>query len=180
MRTFYIRSAFISIFAVTFYWMSAQTKTASQNISHSTVRVPADSTMRGGGLKKMLTGKNYRKEWTEPVTMPVFDFNANGGMRIDKPGGGKETKSLHLESADGKKWSLRSVEKFPENAIPVELRKTEAEKLFKDGVSASYPYGALSMEILSNAAHVPYLRQKVVYLVSDNDSLAKYKLGKNL
>ena len=143
------------------------------------VDVAADSTMRGKGIKKMLTGKNYRKEWTEPVTMPVFDFNANGGMRIEKPGGGKETKSLHLQSTDGKKWSLRSVEKFPENAIPVQLRKTYAEKLFKDGVSASYPYGALSMEVFSNAAHVPYMKQRLVYLVN-NDSLGKYKLGKDL
>ena len=144
------------------------------------VDVAADSTMRGKGLKKMLTGKNYRKEWTEPVRMPVFDFNSNGGMRIDKPGGGKETKSLHLESADGKKWSLRSVEKFPENAIPVQLRKTEAEKLLKSGVSASYPYGALSMEVFSNAAHVPYMKQKLVYLHNSDDSLGKYKPGKDL
>jgi len=143
------------------------------------VRVAADSTFSGKGLKKMLTGKNYRKEWTEPVTMPVFDFEENGGMKIVKPGGGKETKSLHLQSADGEKWSLRSVEKFPENAIPLQLRQTEAEKLFKDGVSASYPYGALSMEVFSKAAHVPYMKQKLVYLVND-DSLKKYKLGKNL
>jgi len=128
----------------------------------------------------MLTGKNYRKEWTEPVTMPVFDFKSNGGLKIDKPGGGKETKSLHLESSDGKKWSLRSVEKFPENAIPEQLRKTSAEKLFKSGISASYPYGALSMEVFSNAAHVPYMKQSLVYLFNSDDSLGKYKLGKNL
>src|SRR5437762_7545677 len=184
MRTFYIRSVLISIFVITSYWISAQTdstaKIPSQNLSQPMVRVAADSTMRGKGIKKMLTGKNYRKEWTEPVTIPVFDFNANGGMRIDKPGGGKETKTLHLESADGQKWSLRSVEKFPENAIPLQLRKTEAEKLFKDGVSASYPYGALSMEVFSNAAQVPYMKQKLVYLVNDDDSLGKYKPGKNL
>src|SRR5262249_54637770 len=151
-----------------------------QNSHDRMVHVPADSTMRGGGIKKKLTGKNYRKEWTEPVTIPVFDFNANGGLRGGKPGGGKETKSFPLESADGKKWSLRSVEKFPENAIPVQLRKTEAEKLFKSGVSASYPYGALSMEVFANAAHVPYMKQKLVYLVNSDDSLGKYKPGKNL
>src|SRR5215471_21169862 len=162
MRTFYT-SALISIFVVTSYCAEAQTdstnKILSGNSSQQMIRAAADSSMRGKGIKKMLTGKNYRKEWTEPVAMPVFDFHANGGMRIEKPGGGKETKSLHLESADGKKWSLRSVEKFPENAIPVQLRKTYAEKLFKDGVSASYPYGALSMGVLSNAARVPYLKQ---------------------
>jgi hypothetical protein len=183
MRTFYITCFWVSILLFISCCISAQTgtnKKQTQNLHERTVRVPADSTMRGKGLKKKLTGKNYRKEWTEPVTMPVFDFNSNGGMRIDKPGGGKETKSLHLESADGKKWSLRSVEKFPENAIPVQLRKTEAEKLFKNGVSASYPYGALSMEVFSNAAHVPYMKQKLVYLINSDDSLGKYKPGKNL
>ena len=102
------------------------------------------------------------------MTMPVFDFNANGGMRIDKPGGGKETKSLHLESSDGKKWSLRSVEKFPENAIPAEFRKTVVEKLAMDGLSASYPYGVLSMGILSQAAGVPYFRNHLGYIPDDS------------
>jgi len=184
MRIFYIRCIWIAIPLVTSFCISAQTdsiaKETPQNLSQRMVRVPADSTMRGKGVKEMLTGKNYRKEWIEPVTMPVFDFNSNGGMRVDKPGGGKETKSLHLESADGKKWALRSVEKFPENAIPEQLRKTEAEKLFKSGVSASYPYGALSMEVLSNAVHVPYMKQKLVYLVNSDDSLGKYKPGKDL
>src|SRR4029450_11423942 len=99
MRTFYIRSIWIAIHLVTSCCISAQTdstaKTPSENLYKPMVRVAADSTFGGKGFKKMLTGKNYRKEWTVPVTIPVFDFAANGGMKIDKPGGGKETKSLH-------------------------------------------------------------------------------------
>ncbi|HET9824320.1 MAG TPA: hypothetical protein VFP87_03235, partial [Chitinophagaceae bacterium] len=174
------RSLLTSAFMLSSWCIYAQTNTppkvSAQTIHEQVAQAVADSTLSGKGIKKVLIGENYRKEWTQPVGMPIF---AMDGMTVVKPGGGKETKTLHLEDANGNKWALRSVEKFPANAIPELLRKTASEKLFKDGISASYPYGALSMGILSNAAHVPYLREKLVY-VPINSSLDKFGLNQNL
>jgi hypothetical protein len=118
-------------------------------------------------------GKNYRNEWTTPVKVPILDVRSLNITAL-KEGGGKETRSLHIEVDSVKKFDLRSVEKFPENAIPSELRKTVFEKLALDGLSASYPYGALSMGVLSHAAHVPFLMNKLVY-VPDDSVLGKYR-----
>src|SRR5438046_1862752 len=134
---FLIRIFFIALFL--FYWLSssAQNRTDTTNkieINAPFVNVAADSQLKGNGIKVFLIGRNYRKEWTEPVKMPFLSFNT-AGLTVDKEGGGKETRSLHIKDSADKKWTLRSVEKFPENVIPQELKKTLVEKLVKDGIS---------------------------------------------
>src|SRR5213075_749339 len=103
------------------------------------INVAADPTLRGNRFKKLLAGKNYRREWIEPVEVPVLNLNtAYGGLIPKKLGGGKETITLQVEDSAGKQWTLRTVEKFPGDAMLPGLRKTGAvKKLVKDGVSAS-------------------------------------------
>jgi hypothetical protein len=139
------------------------------------IKVAADPGLKGNGFKKFLVGKNYREEWFQPVKVPILDLTtAHGGLVPKRLGGGKETKSLRIEDSAGRQWALRSVEKFPENAIPPDLRKTIAEKIVKDGISASYPYGALSMGTLSNAVNVPFLKDTLVY-VADDAALGEFR-----
>ncbi len=132
------------------------------------VDVAANPQLKGNGFKNFWVGKNYRKEWTEPVRVKVLDLSKElGGLTPTKQGGGKQTKSLRVVDASGKEWALRSVEKDPTAAIPPDLRQTFARDIVRDGISASYPYGTLSMEKLSKAAGVPYLRNRLVYLPDD-------------
>ena len=72
-----------------------------------------------------------------------------------------------MEDSSGKEWSLRSIEKFPEAAIPPDLRSPFAVDLVEDGISASYPYASLSTGIMADAAKVPNLRRKLVYIPDD-------------
>ncbi|MBK5272476.1 MAG: hypothetical protein JJE22_15855, partial [Bacteroidia bacterium] len=110
------------------------------------IKIAANPNLKGNSFKKFLIGKNYRREWNEPVEVPVLNLNTvYGGLIPQKLGGGKATISLHVENSAGRQWSLRSVKKFPEKAIPPEFRKTMVEKMVDDGISASYPYGALSI-----------------------------------
>jgi len=137
-------------------------------IFDTVVRVAANPDLKGSGWKHFWVGKNYRKEWTEPIRVRVLDLSKEGGgLTPTKQGGGKQTKSLRVEDSTGKEWALRSVEKDPSAAIPPDLRQTFAKDIVQDGISASYPYGALSMETFSKAAGVPYLRNKLVYLPDD-------------
>lgn len=134
----------------------------------SIVYKAADPRLKGNGIRNFLIGKNYRKEWTEPLRLHVLDMGSElGGLTPLKQGGGKQTKSLRVQDASGKEWSLRSVQKNPEAAIPADLRQTFVKDIVQDGVSASYPYGVLSMPPLSKAAGVPYLRDRLVYLPDD-------------
>src|SRR6476646_5934807 len=132
----------------------------------SQISVPGDPSLKGNKLKYLLIGKNYRKEWTQPIEIPVLDLRT-AGLNPTKEGGGKETRSLRAEDVAGNEFTLRSIKKYPEKAIPKELRNTAAGKLVEDAISASYPYGALSMEILSKAAGVPYLSDRLVYIADD-------------
>ncbi len=128
----------------------------------------ADARLKGNGFKKFLIGRNYRKEWTQPVRIPVLNMSKEmGGLTPTKQGGGKQTKSLRIKDSTGKEWALRSIIKNPEAAIPADLRQTVFRDVVQDAISASYPYGALSMETFSKAAGIPYLKNRLVYLPDD-------------
>jgi hypothetical protein len=139
------------------------------------IKIAANPKLKGNGIKKFLTGKGYRKEWTEPVEVPVLNLNtAYGGLIPIKLGGGKETKSLLVEDSAGRQWSLRSIKKYPQNAIPPGFRRTITEKIVDDAINGSYPYGALSMSTLATAAHVPFLKDSLVY-VPDDAALGEFR-----
>jgi hypothetical protein len=139
--------------------------------------VAASKKFAASGLKKFLLGANYRKEWMEPIRVPVFNMEKElGGLTPLRRGGGHQSKSLRLKDADGKQYVLRSVEKFvTDAALPPDLRGTVAKDLVSDGVSASYPYAALSVPVLAAAAGVPHANPKLVY-VPDDPRLGKYKI----
>jgi len=91
-----------------------------------------------------------------------------GGLKPIKRGGGKQTRTLRVEDPQGRQYSLRSIQKFiTSKTLPADLQSEAAEDLVADGVSASYPYAALSVPILAEAAGVPYLKVKVVYIPDD-------------
>jgi hypothetical protein len=132
------------------------------------VLVAANTKLKSTGLRNLFIGKNYRKEWTTPVKVPVLDFGKEfGGITPEKEGGGKQTRSLRVKNKAGREWALRSVEKYPEAAIPPDLRQTFVKDIVADGISASYPFGGLSVETFAKAAGVPTLRKKLVFIPDD-------------
>lgn len=128
------------------------------------VLVAANPKLKETFLRNLFVGKNYRKEWATPVKVPVLDLSA---YTPTKQGGGKQTRSLRIEDKSGKEWALRSVEKYPEGAIPPDLRQTFVKDLLADGISASYPYASLSTSTMAQAAGVPYLKRRLVYIPDD-------------
>jgi hypothetical protein len=132
------------------------------------ITVIANKDLEAGWLKRLFMGRNYRAEWTTPLRVPVLDMGKEqGGLVPEKQGGGKQTRTLRVEDKSGKEWSLRSIQKFPEAAIPPDLRSPAAVDLVEDGISASYPFASLSIAPLARAAGVPTLRRKLVYIPDD-------------
>ncbi|HKB44422.1 MAG TPA: BamA/TamA family outer membrane protein, partial [Chitinophagaceae bacterium] len=141
------------------------------------VTVIGSGKFKSGSFKNFLLGKNYRKEWKTPVRVRVMDMGKEfGGLTPIKRGGGHQTKSLRLEDPTGKEYVLRLVEKsVTEAALPPDLRGvTVAKDLISDGVSASYPYAALSVPPFANAAHVPHANPELIYM-PDDPRLGKYR-----
>lgn len=126
-----------------------------------------------GGFKRCLLGSNYRKEWAVPIRVKVFDMT---GWTPLQRGGGNQTRSLRMKNADGSEFVLRGVEKYvKDNALPVALQGDPLVRdLVADGVSASYPYAALSIPPMATAMHVSHANPRLVY-VPDDPRLGKFR-----
>ena len=155
-----------------------ETHYSNLDYSGQTTNVVATTRLNRKKNKKRpgLAGNNYRKEWgTEIRNVRNFDIGKEkGGLKIVQRGGGLQTKSLRLEDKSGKQFVLRSIEKFPEKAVPSALRGTVVANLVADQVSASHPYAALVVPPLAEAAGVYHTNPELVYL-PDDPRLGNYR-----
>ena len=128
------------------------------------------------GSRSFWMGYNYRKEWNTPLRARVIDLSTEkGGLTVDKRGGGKQTKTLRLEDANGTEYSLRSIQKFiTSKTLPGDLQSEAAADLVQDGVSASYPYANLSVPVLAKAAGIPHSYSELVY-IPDDPALGEFR-----
>lgn len=136
----------------------------------------AGGTFSTSGGRHFWMGVNYRKEWNTPIKAPVIYLSKeHGGLKPVKRGGGKQTKSLRVEDPQGRQYTLRSIQKFiTSKTLPGDLQSEAAADLVSDGVSASYPYAALTMAYLSEAAGVPHGNPRVV-IIADEPALGEYR-----
>ncbi len=127
------------------------------------------------GLRRFMLGVNYRKEWGMPIPMKVFNINKEkGGFKIGSLGGGKQTRSLKLIDKNGKEWSLRSIDKDPEKAVPENLRGSIAQDIVQDAISASHPYAPLTISTLAKAVGVKQGAPELFY-IPDDPSFGPYQ-----
>lgn len=128
----------------------------------------SDKYITNSSMKKFFMGTNYRKEWATPVNMKVFHIQKEkGGFKIGALGGGKQTRSLELTDAEGKKWVLRTVDKDPTLAIPANFRATLFNDVIKDLISASDPYAAMTVPELSNALDLTVPKPELFFVPED-------------
>jgi len=127
------------------------------------------------GFERLMLGKNYRTEWATPVKLKVFDVKKEmGGLKIDRLGGGKQTTSLHMKDKNGVKWTLRSINKDPQNAIPKNFKHTIAGDLVQEMISANHPYGAAAVPPLESALGLVHATPQYVF-VPDDYALGRYR-----
>jgi hypothetical protein len=121
-----------------------------------------------GAVHRLLLGSGYRDLWTQPITAEVLDLATfSGGLVAEKKGGGRQTKNLKLEGADGREWKFRSVDKDPTNVLPTALQETFAASIVQDQISASHPVGVLVVDALLDAAGIPHVKHAIVVLPDD-------------
>jgi len=112
-----------------------------------------------------LRGEFYRAAWSEPIKMPVLHLDKmHGGLTPKQLGGGHQTRSLRMETANGEQYVLRSIDKKVTAVLPPALRGSFAENIVQEGIAASHPYGALVVPKLANATDVFYTNPFVVYV----------------
>ncbi|QHL87812.1 BamA/TamA family outer membrane protein [Nibribacter ruber] len=156
-----------------------QEKIQNMNLSFTgkTATLPASQVYKASKFREWLLGTNYRPEWSTPVTLPLFDIGAQkGGLKVVQRGGGFQTVSLRLEDSTGRQYVLRSVEKYPDAALPAVFRKTIAADVVKDQISASHPYGSLVVTPLADAAGV-YHTNPQYFAIPNDPRFGRYLKG---
>lgn len=127
--------------------------------------VVAGAQYKKSKFHEWLWGCNRRKEWTTPVRVQVLWLDsAYGGLTPYKPGGGNETKTLHLKTANDKKYSIRSINKSRDEIVPKEYKNTFIEDIVDDGVSMMHPYGAFGLPVMLQSAGIYHTNPKIVYV----------------
>ena len=133
------------------------------------------------GFYQALWGRNYRKEWTAPVNLPVIYLDTlRGGLISYKEGGSNQSQSLQLKLAGDKEYALRSVDKRLDKVIPKIFQGTFVADFVNDEISMSNPYGALGVPGMAGAIGVKHTIPKYYYLPPQRalDTLNKKYAGK--
>lgn len=152
-----------AVFLFLFIYLS-NVAVAQSNDNAGYKKMAAGPEYKRSSLYQALWGKNYRKEWTTPVTFPVTHLDTlRGGMQIYKIGGGNQSKSLRLKSKEGKEYALRSVNKSLKILVPKIFHNTFIEHIANDGISMSHPYGALGVPAMAQAAGIPHSRPQYLW-----------------
>ena len=128
----------------------------------------SDKYKNPSGLRKVFLGNNYRKAWSTPIHLKVFNIRKEkGGLIPEGIGGGKQTKSLTLRDPSGKLWILRSIDKDPEIEIPETLQGTLAQRIVQDLISGGEPYAPLVVSQLSKSTGILAPDPKVFFVPDD-------------
>lgn len=129
-------------------------------------------------------GNHYRDVYGTKVTARTALLDTlYGGLTVIRPGGGHQTKSLRLETKDGKEYNMRALKKsaiqFLETTVfkgingDKYLGNTVPEDIILDFYTAAHPYGAFAIPTLAKAADVYYTTPELYY-VPKQKALGKY------
>lgn len=146
----------------------AQPATAIPAYTDSTVTVAVGAHYGRGGLHTFFYSKHYRPAWTTPVEFRVLDLGTEkGGLTPTQQGGSRQTRNLRLETADGKEYVLRSIDKDPATALPEKWQQSYAANIIRDATSATHPYAALVLPPMADAIGIHHTKPELVYIPHD-------------
>lgn len=172
----HLKNFTLKIFLVLSICLTIISGVKAQKISGDSITIAVEPSYNHvSGIHRKLFGENYRKLWDTPVKLKIFHISQEqGGLKIVGLGGGKQTRSLKLKDAAGNNWALRTVQKYPERALPANLRKTIVKDILQDEVSTSHPFSALVVPPLAQALGIPHSIPQIVY-VADDPALGEYR-----
>jgi len=139
--------------------------TPELTIHEDSITIIATKRFKTNPIKNAFQGKNYRKAWKTPIRVPVKLLSSiRGGIKPLEMGGGAQTLSMDLEGKRDIVYTLRSVNKNPEELIPDIAHKLNIGNIVMDGMSAQHPYGALVVAPLADAVGILHTHPKLVYI----------------
>ena len=133
---------------------------------------------------KSFWGDHYRYVFGTDIKVPVATLDTlMGGFRIDRQGGGQQTRSLRLIDKEGKQYSLRALRKsvtqflqkgaFRNTYLDDGFEDTYTVDVLADFFTSSYPYAFLAVDDLAEAVGV-YHTNPEIYYIPKHPALGKY------
>ena len=124
---------------------------------------------------KWLWGDHYRYVYGTDIKVPVATLDTlNGGMKIIRTGGGHQTRSLRLNSKDGRTYAMRAIKKsavqflqtvaFKDVYIEDDLKNTFTEDLILDFYTSSHPFATFAVSELSESIGLYHTNPKMYYI----------------
>ena len=130
---------------------------------------------RAGWFKRWLNGSDYRQLWTTPIEVSVLDLDSvGGGLTPLRTGGFGQSISLHFTGKDGRRYTVRSLDKDPTKRLWDELKNTVVADVLQDLISALLPTGALVVDPLMEATGILHSKHTLV-VIPDDPRLGKYR-----
>jgi len=118
-------------------------------------------------------GHLYTDDYLTDFKMPVLDLaKSKGGLEAFSKGGGNQSNSVRLRTKEGKIYQLRTIRKVTER-FPSIVRKTFANELVKQQLTAGNPFSAVVVGPMASAIDVFHSNPKIVY-VPKQPNLGKY------
>ena len=138
------------------------------------VVVPGER-FRAGGFKRWFYGRDYRNLWTTPIEVAVLDLNrVGGGLTPLRTGGFGQSISLHFTGQDGRRYTVRSLDKDPTKRIWDELKNTVVDDVLQDMISALLPTAGLVVDPLMEATGILHSKHTLV-VIPDDPKLGEYR-----
>jgi hypothetical protein len=82
-----------------------------------------------------------------------------------KRGGGNQTNSLRLADANGRQFAMRALTKDASRALPYPINQiTQAKNILQDNFMAAYPFAALAVPDMAEAANIYHTNPKLFYI----------------
>lgn len=131
---------------------STQAATAAPASSDSVVLAPGPQ-YRAGSLHRSLFGSGWRDVWTTSTPVPVLHPETHlGGLTLLRRGGGFHSIVTHWREEHGwRRYLFRSVDKFPMQGAPDEVKGTLVGRVMEDQVSILFPAAPLVVPPLLEA-----------------------------
>ena len=106
--------------------------------------------------------------------LQVLDLGrVGGGLTPLRTGGFGQSISLHFTGEDGRRYTVRSLDKDPTKRIWDELKDTIVDDVLQDLISALLPTGALVVDPLMEATGILHSKHTLV-VIPDDPRLGEY------
>lgn len=130
---------------------------------------------RASPSKRWLYGDNYRDLWTTPIEAAVLDLDSvGGGLTPLRTGGFGQSISLHFTGEDGRRYTVRSLDKDPTKRLEDDIKNSIVGEMLQDLISTLLPTAGLVVDPLMEATGILHSKHTLV-VIPDDPRLGEYR-----